>query len=97
MIVEFLITTDSPNPTLVIVIFHSENKPPGSLGTGNHQALVNGLQSEGVNDTNIDAFPLESVVGGQGLVQSHTSTYHSHLVTVRLSDNLERNDEKINN
>ena len=54
--------------TLVVVIFHSDDQSPGCLGAGNEQILIDGLEGEGVNDTNIDALSLELVGSGQGLV-----------------------------
>ena len=72
------------------MIFHSDNQPSSCLGAGNQQILIDGLEGEGVNDTNIDALPLELVGGGEGLVQSNTSSHNSHLVAVRLTNNLQQ-------
>ena len=64
------------------MIFHSDDQSPGRLGAGNEQLLIDRLEGEGIDDANVDA-PLTELVGGsQGLVQGHTSTYNSHLVTV---------------
>lgn len=84
----FIITLQSF--TLVIVIFHSDNQPSSCLGAGNQQILIDRLEGEGVNDTNIDALPLELVGSGEGLVQSNTSSHNSHLVAVRLTNNLQQ-------
>ena len=79
--------------TLIVVIFTSDNQSTGSLGRLDQQALVDGLESEGVDDTNIGALLLECLIGGQSLVQSDTSTHHGHLVTVRLAHDLRRGAE----
>ena len=70
------------------MIFNGDNQSTGGLGRFDQQALVDGLESEGVNDTNIGAFPLERLVGSQSLMQGDASTHHGHLVTVRLAHNL---------
>ena len=40
------------------------------------------LEAEGVHHSDVDALCLQSVVGSDRLVQSHSSTHHRHLVTV---------------
>lgn len=50
------------------MIFNGDNKSSGRLGAGSKEVLVDWLQGKGVNDTNIDALPLELFVGGQSLV-----------------------------
>ena len=40
------------------------------------------LEAEGVHHSDVDALCLQSVVGSDRLVQSHSSAHHRHLVIV---------------
>ncbi len=76
--------------TLWVVILHGNNASTGGPGTVHQQLLVHRLESERIHHTDVDPLALQPVVGGDSLLQGHSGTDDSHLVIIRLTDDLVR-------
>ena len=77
------------------MVLYGDDTTASCLGTAHQQFLINGLESEGVNDANVDVLGLQLFVGFDGLVEGDTYTNHGHLVAVGTLYQLERKKKKV--
>ena len=76
------------------MILYGDDTTARCLGTAHQQLLVDGLESKGVNDANVDVLGLQLVIGFDGLVESDTYPDHGHLVIVGALYQLQRRKKK---
>ena len=70
------------------MVLHSDDPAAGGLGGVDDGLCVQGLDGEGVDDTDVDAGILQLGVGAQSLSHGDGSRNHCHYITVTLVDNL---------
>lgn len=58
------------------------------------EVFVNGLESEGVNHTDIDPLLLQLLVGFESLKECHSGTNYCDLIFVRTADNLNKSQRR---
>lgn len=70
--------------TLGVVVLHSHHTPASGSGALNKKFLIEGLESEGIHNPDVDVLSLQGLGSLDSFLKGHCAANHSHHILLRL-------------